>query len=155
MGFESRATGYIACRIPPDRDRVTLAGEISKRVDELPGLSDDNWPFLPREIFSISYTEPGLASQRVSYDSIIVHFGMSVKELEWGLDEWLRKYEIFMKSVPGVCESLVNIQMVPYSARVDIRHFTYWWLKEAVPGSGETSWKYIGGPRSLDELGKS
>ena len=155
MGFESIVTGYIATTTNSELNREELLNAISKNIDELPRLSDDHWPFLPREIFNISVTPLGSNAVPITYRSIIIHFGMSVIQLEHELGDWLNKYETFMKSIPGVWESLVNIQMEPYTAGFDHGHLTYWWCKEFLPKSDETTWRYKGGPRNWEELVKS
>jgi hypothetical protein len=155
MGFESRVTGYIATSTNSTLDRDKLLDAVRKRINELPKLCEDKSPFLPREIFDISITDSGTNPIPITYRSIIIHFGMSVKQLESELEEWLNKYETFMKSIPGVWESLVNVRLEPYTEAFDYEHMTYWWCKEFLPKSSETIWKYKGGPRNWDELVKS
>ncbi len=58
-----------------------------------------------------------------------------------------------MKSIPGVWESFVNVQLDPYvGEEFEYKHLTYWWCKEFFPKSYETIWKYKGEPRNMDEL---
>ena len=54
MGFESIVAGYIATNTSADMDRNQLLNAVRKHIDGLPKLKDDKWPFLPKEIFSIS-----------------------------------------------------------------------------------------------------
>lgn len=152
MGFESIVAGYIATNTNADMDRRQLLNAVQKHIDGLPILKDDKWPFLPKEIFSISIPAEDINPVPITYRSVIIHFGMSVKELESELEEWLTKFEIFLKAMPGVWESLVNIKLIPYTGQYKNNHLSYRWYKEYYPKSQDTYWIYEGDQRTWNEI---
>ena len=134
MGFATTIAGYIVIEDNPD--------QAARAIDRLPPLSADEWPFLPREAFAASPVEGLLAYKGRS----VVHFGLSVKEVEGEWPEWLGKFERFFKAA-GATEAFVTLS-VPYanSGEGDGR-FSYSWRLRGQP-SGSPEWEFIGGPRA-------
>ena len=49
LGFESKISGHIA-----SHKMLSSVEEIQAVIDSLPNLENDRWPFLPKDIFSIT-----------------------------------------------------------------------------------------------------
>lgn len=142
MGFESKVAGYISASNEKTTDE--LINQIESYIQLLPELKNDDWPFLPREIFAISYPKNNTNKVPITYRSVIIHFGMSIKELDDKLQDWLIKYEKFLKNFPGANESIVNIQLIPYTSDFKHNHLSFWWHKEYVNKSNEKKWEFNG-----------
>ena len=151
MGFESTVSGFISVK-----GRGTSIEEdiqaIESCIESLPTLKDDKFPFLPREIFGISKPIIGENNGAIAYRSVIVHFGMSLKQLDDEIGDWINKYEQFLKGIPGAWESIVNIMMVPYTANYQMSHLRYHWFKEYESKSNESFWRFEGDPKEWSEL---
>lgn len=135
MGFDTTVAGYIVIEDDP--------GRVARALDLLPPLSADEWPFLPREAFAASPAEGLLAFT----GRAVVHFGMSVKEVEGNWSERLDKFERFFKAA-GASEAFVTLT-VPYanSGEGDGRFCWSWRLRWQPDRSRD--WEFFGGPRDL------
>ena len=151
LGFESKISGYIAShKMLRDNDSIQ---EIQSIIDDLPNLENDKWPFLPKDIFKLSRPitkEPNPV--QISYRSSMIHFSMSVKEIEDDLEEWLNKFETFFKKIPMVYEVNVDVQCL-YSGNYKNGALNYNW-KAKRNKDGLVKWKYNGDPTKLEEINK-
>lgn len=115
-------------------------------------LKEDKFPFLPREIFGVSKLYNGENNVPIAYGAIMIHFGISMKLLDEEIGVWINKYEQFLKRIPNAWESIVNIEMVPYTANYQMNHLRYHWFKEIKPKSEESFWRFEGDPTKWEEL---
>lgn len=100
----------------------------------------DDWPFLPRSMFSI--TPPGSGPES-SYLFRVISFGASYKEVEWNWAEWLQKFESLLATLDFVCARVhLETELVG--------NHSYTWI-----GSSDgkrispQDWQFSGGPRSF------
>ncbi len=129
--------------------------EIESVIDTLPKLEDDKWPFLPRDIFALSKPISDEAnSVQISYSSAMIHFSMSVKQMDEDLHEWILKFENFFKRIPDVFEANVSVFLPPYTGCYKNEHLNYHWEAKR-DKSGSINWMYNGDPTMLDEICKS
>jgi len=127
--------------------------EIQSVIDNLPNLENDKWPFLPKDIFKLSRPISMDANPvLISYRSAMIHFSMSVKEIENDLEEWLTKFESFFKKIPRVYEANVDVQGL-YSGNYKNGSLNYNW-KTNRNKNGVVSWIYKGDPTKLEEINK-
>ena len=127
--------------------------EIQAVIDSLPNLENDRWPFLPKDIFSITKPITKEANPvQISYRSTMIHFSMSVKQIEDDIEEWLTKFEKFFKLIPSVYEANVNIECL-LSAKYKNGCLNYNW-KAKRDKEGLITWKYKGDPTKPEEIYK-
>lgn len=55
----------------------------------------DEWPFLCREMFSV----PGDDLMGGTYQTQVIHFGMSYQAVEYEWEHWIRKFEALLKQM--------------------------------------------------------
>lgn len=135
------------------RDNASIE-EIQSVLDTLPNLENDSWPFLPKDIFSLSKPISKEAnSVQISYRSAMIHFSMSVKQIENDLEKWLEKFEDFFKRIPNVYEANVDVHLSPYTGNYKNENLNYHW-KARLDKEGIVTWKYRGDPTKLEEICK-
>jgi hypothetical protein len=143
MGFATPVFGYI--KVEGD-----LKGALA-RIQQLPSIDEDEWPFMPREIFAL-----GSADLRLNYKGeYIIHFGMCVKQAEGEWEQWLSKFEQLFKSMDAT-EAFVVLQHPSWeSGEFDGRFYYKWELdwREKIP-IGERrldnrEWIFKGEPRNF------
>jgi len=128
--------------------------EIESVINTLPKLEDDKWPILPKDIFSLSKPiSQGSNPVSISYRSAMIHFSMSVKQIEDYIQEWLDKFEVFFKRIPDAYEANVDIHLSPYTANYKNQNLNYHW-KANRDQNGIITWKYKGDPTKLEEICK-
>ena len=150
MGFESKISGYIASH-KMLRDEESIK-QIESVINTLPNLENDNWPFLPKDIFSLSKPISKESNPvPISYRSAMIHFSMSVKQIEDYLQEWLDKFENFFKQIPDAYEANVDIHLSPYTANYKNQNLNYHW-KASRDKNGLVIWQYKGDPIKLKEI---
>jgi len=149
LGFESKISGYIAShKMLRDQDSIL---QIESVINTLPNLENDKWPFLPRDIFTLSKPISKEANPiQISYRSAMVHFSMSVKQIEDNLEEWLKKFEIFFKQIPDVYEANVDLHCL-YSTNYRNNNLNYHW-KATTDKNGVKNWNYKGDPITKEEM---
>lgn len=132
------------------RDKESI-DEIQSVIDALPNLENDKWPFLPKDIFALSkpITKDGNPFQ-IAYRSAMIHFSMSVKQIEDELEEWLNKFENFFKRIPDVYEANVDIHCL-YSGNYKNGSLNYNW-KANRDKNGLVTWKYKGDPTKIEDI---
>jgi len=151
LGFESKISGYIASHKRLTKESIE---EIESVIDTLPNLEDDNWPFLPKDIFTLSKPLSVEANPvQISYRSAMIHFSMSVKQIEDELEEWLNKFENFFKIIPNVYEVNVDVRLSPYTGNYKNGNLNYHW-KAIRDKEGNETWNYKGDPIKLEEICK-
>lgn len=151
MGFESKISGYIASH-RTIRDKESIQ-EIELIIDKLPNLENDTWPFLPKDIFTLSKPISQEANPvQISYRSAMIHFSMSVKQIEDELQEWLEKFEKFFKQIPEVYEANVDVHCI-YSGNYKNGSLNYNW-KAQRGENGIVNWEFNGDPVKLEEICK-
>lgn len=152
MGFESKISGYIASHKRLwDEDAIN---QIESIINTLPNLENDKWPFLPKDIFAVSKPISKDANPvQISYRSAMIHFSMSVKQIEDDLQEWINKFESFFKQIPGVYEVNVDIHLSPYTGKYKNENLNYNW-KAKRDKDGIVSWRYKGDPTTLEDICK-
>ena len=149
MGFESKVSGYIAVYSRVDKDAIKL---VKDHLSKLPKIEDDQWPFMPQDIFSV--TEPinkDANSVPILYRSIMIHFAMSVKQLEDQLGQFLIKFENFFKEIPNSYEAKVNVTLTPYTGNYKNNQLTYSWNKQ-YSKNDSNNWIFNGDPIKLEEI---
>lgn len=152
MGFESKISGYIASH-KTLLDDVSVE-EIQSVIDSLPTLENDNWPFLPKDIFTLSKPISKDANPvQISYRSAMIHFSMSVKQIEDDLEKWLKKFEDFFKRIPNVYEANVDVHLSPYTENYKNGNLNFHW-KASSNKTGEVTWKYKGDPTKIGDICK-
>ena len=152
MGFESKVSGSISAFVP-GMERHEMAVAIQNEIDKLPKVEEDTWPFLPRDIFAITQAlTPTVKVVHLNYENVMIHFAMSVKQLESDLDEWLSKFEAFMKRIPGANEALVHVQLTPFTGSYKYSYLSYYWEERFIDGTNEREWYFKGDKRTLDEI---
>jgi hypothetical protein len=62
-------------------------------LDQLPQA--DGWPFLCREMFAV----PGADLMGGTYQTQVIHFGMSYQSVEYEWEHWLAKFESLLKQM--------------------------------------------------------
>lgn len=134
------------------RDNKSIQ-EIQSVIDTLPKLENDKWPFLPKDIFKLSKPISQEANPvQISYRSSMIHFSMSVKQIEDELEEWLKKFESFFKRIPEAYEANVDVQCL-YSGNYKNGALNYNW-KSKRNVDGTKSWKFKGDPIKIEEINK-
>ena len=145
MGFESKISGYIASH-RTDKKGVE---EIQSKINQLPNLEEDEWPFLPKDIFCITKPISNSANHiQICYRSTMIHFSMSVKQLDYELQEWIEKFSTFFKSVPGVYEVNLDISLAPYTNNNNTLKY-YWELNRT--SKNEYNWIFQGDPTDFNQ----
>lgn len=142
MGFATPVVGFIKIEGDP---KAALY-----QIQQLPTISEDQWPFLPKEIFADSGIEESLLSYRGEH---IIHFGMCVKEADGEWDEWLSKFERLFKAMNAE-EAFVMLRHPAWdSGEFDGCFYYKWELRwpEEMPvderSLGNREWVFKGGPR--------
>jgi len=151
LGFESKISGYIASHkmLRDDED----IKQIESVINTLPNRENDEWPFLPKDIFALSKPLSKESNPvPISYRSAMIHFSMSVKQIEDYLQKWLDKFENFFKQIPDVYEANVDIQCL-YSSNYKNGSLNYNW-KASRDKDGLVTWKYKGDPFKIEEICK-
>ena len=135
------------------RDEESIK-QIESVINTLPNLENDKWPILPKDIFSLSKPiSQGSNPVPISYRSAMIHFSMSVKQIEDYIQEWLDKFEVFFKRVPDAYEANVDIHLFPYTANYRNQNLHYHW-KANRDQLGIITWKYKGDPTKIEEICK-
>ncbi|MEM9930888.1 MAG: hypothetical protein AAF840_13790 [Bacteroidota bacterium] len=151
MGFESKLSGYIAS-YRRHNDEAFIK-KIETVIHQLPTLEEDTWPFLPRDIFALTKPISATANPvRLSYRSAMIHFAMSVKQIEDGLPAWLAKFEAFFKQVPGAYEANVVVSLEPYTGGYYRNgNLNYFW-KASTDKEGVVTWTFSGDPTTIEGI---
>jgi hypothetical protein len=109
----------------------------------------DEYPPLTRNLFSLTasrYPIPGL------YKEVVIHFGLTLKDVADDWDVWLDKFESFLE-VFSWREARVHLELSrPVVGEVSA--FSYRWamlLSEPLAGN-RIRWRFEGGPRELGEI---
>lgn len=87
MGHESTVYGGIVSPQWKGEDSERLQRHNQAIVLALP--EHDTWPFLTRPMFAFA----GTTVEGGRYRSQIIHFGATLKAVEWEWDAWLEKFE--------------------------------------------------------------
>ncbi len=141
MGLQDRIYGVIFCRVGSQaspRHRQVLSSTLVA-LELLP--RQDEHPPLTRNMFSLTaadYRTPGL------YKELVVHFGLTLKDIESTWDVWLDKLESFLERLEWR-EARLHLEL-----EREERRYEYCWSvpAEATPAV-RSSWKLAGGPREL------
>jgi hypothetical protein len=116
-------------------------------VSVLQGLPfEDEWPFLTRSMFA--FPDGGVMAGR--YRSLPIHFGATLKAVEWDWDLWLGKFELLLRRLFWA-EALLHLR-----TEATVGHHDY--VYEAVdrerlhrdPPTPPETWTLRGGPRAFD-----
>jgi hypothetical protein len=107
---------------------------------------EDDYPPLTRNMFSLTasrYAVPGL------YQKLVIHFGLTVKNIEEEWDTWLDKFESVLEIIEWR-EARAHLEFEYAPDGLAEKRFDYRW---AFPhGAGRTdraSWEFEGGPREF------
>ena len=118
----------------PNADARTLA--------TLRALPDgDAWPPLVSSMFGVTANEHA----SVSYLYRVVHFGASLKEVEWEWSEWLAKFEGLLSELDGV------VATVHMQSELVGDHTYEWHRTAATIGTWPPHWEFQGGARSFSD----
>ena len=124
---------------------------IENTINCLPEIAKDTFPYLSREIFSVTKKQGLKVPTKLAYKSIMVHFGISIKQLDNDIDKWIKKYEDFLFDVPSAWESIVHIKMEPYTGNYPMNRLNYYWYKQFKPKSTDLFWSFEGDPTTWKE----
>jgi hypothetical protein len=144
MGFPTTVVGFI--KVEGDLE------DALDKIQQLPSIEEDEWPFMPREIFSVVENDQGLLSYKGEH---IIHFGMCIKEAQNSWDEWLSKFEQLFKSMDTTEAFVVLNYPVWDSGEFDGNFYYKWELiwPENIPvcerRSDKREWFFKGEPRSF------
>jgi hypothetical protein len=144
MGFPTSVIGFI-------KIQRSIESAWSK-IQQLPPVNEDDWPFLPREIFHVASLTDSVLSYKGEH---IIHFGMCVKQIESDWDEWLTKFERLFKSMDAE-EAFVMLRLPCWDSGEFDGYFYYKWelsWPEDLPidrhRSDNREWTFKGGPRNF------
>jgi hypothetical protein len=130
MGTQSLVYGVIEL---PSRLTEAESG-ITSALSHLP--ETDEWPFLVRGMFSQSVgPQAGL-----DYESKVVHFGASFKEIEEDWSVWVSKFEALLGQLQG------RAAVVHIESEVVGNHKLEW---VGTYELGSCHWQFLRGPRSF------
>lgn len=73
--------------------RRTSCDHNRNAIRSLPGV--DEWPFLCSEMFAV----PGDDLMGGTYQTQVIHFGMSYRAVEYEWEHWLRKFEALLRNM--------------------------------------------------------
>lgn len=92
--------------------------------------SDEDWPFLSREMFSIPRPEE---DHRGQYQTEVMHFGASYKAVEYEWEQWIATFETLLRQMYWVSAT------VHLETELSGTHTFIWTsLSDShVPGTGE------------------
>ena len=117
MGFSDTLSGHIV---------LNDSKEIENIILRLPPLAEDEWPYLPREIFCA--TPENLLAYKQNF---VLHFGMSVKNFHDSLSEWIEKFEKFLFSIHSAQSALVCVSITVFSSSDFDGNFYFSWKKSS------------------------
>ncbi len=149
MGAKDRIYGSIFIDIgtgnsPGHKEKVA---DLLWALESLP--LEDEYPFFTRNLFSVTasrYPMPGV------YKEVVVHFGLTIKDVANDWDVWLDKFESFLEMFEWK-EARLHLELeLPVNGAGSI--FSYSWK---MPSSGEHTrargaWHFEGGPREFGEV---
>lgn len=145
MGHESVVYGCIVGAGWKIHDRDRLHRMNATVIRSLP--PDDEWPFLTRAMFTCA--EGGGVSQGV-YKSLPLHFGATLKAVEWEWEEWLTKFERLLGQLFWT-EAFLHLRT---EATVGHHDYTYAAVDSKRlyedPPAPPSVWTLKGGPRTFD-----
>jgi hypothetical protein len=139
MGHECVVYGYIY-GTPWKPEEYRKLQELNCEVlDSLP--ESDEWPFLTRSMFSV----PGWRAQEGTYQGQIIHFGASLKELEYDWPQWLAKFENLLSKL------FWNSAIVHLESEFGGTHACSWLAEDVIydPPQPTVRWTFEG-PREFD-----
>lgn len=117
-----------------------------ERIERLP--RSDAWPFLTRGMFAIPGDEPDEGTFR----SQVIHFGATLKEVEWSWHLWLPKLEALLRELYWE-EAHVHLRT---EATVGHHHYAYRAREvakrifDSEPPLPIADWELVGGPRRFE-----
>lgn len=111
----------------------------------------DSWPFLTRPMFAFAGTTP----QTGRYKSYVLHFGATLKAVEWEWHEWLAKFErllaqLFWDEVYLHLRTEGTVGQYDYRYRAEAVGERFY--KDELPLPPDR-WTFTGGPRRFDAAG--
>jgi hypothetical protein len=146
MGSIDRIYGsifsYVSGQSHPDYAR--RVSETLWALELLP-LNDD-YPPLTRNMFSLTaarYAVPGL------YKELVIHFGLTVKDIEERWDVWLDKFESVLEIIEW-SDARAHLEFEYTPEGFQKKFFDYRWASPR--GAGRTdraAWEFEGGPREF------
>jgi hypothetical protein len=143
MGHESLIYGVIVGTMWKLPDSSQMLQELNRQVIEsLP--ETDEWPFLTRAMFAIA----GDDVRTGTYKSQPIHFGATLKGLEWEWHEWLPKFEAVLQRLYWD-ETYLHLRTegtVGYYDYVYRTEYDPTFHKQELP-QPLTTWTLSGGPR--------
>ncbi len=136
MGHQTLIYGAIEVH-PSSPLRPESDARTARALDALPEV--DDWPFLVRSMFSLTASE----QVTVAYHYRVIHFGASLKAVEWDWAEWLAKFEQLLSGLDGMTATMhLRTELVG--------DHTYEWLRtNDAPGHWPPVWAFQGGMRSF------
>jgi hypothetical protein len=136
MGHQTLVYGVIEV-FPATSNRPDADSRTDSALQALP--ETDDWPFLVRSMFSATSSE----HVSVAYMYRVIHFGASLKAVEWEWNEWLAKFERLLSMLDGVAAT-VHLQ-----TELVGDHIYEWHRKAGNVGSWPPEWEFRGGVRSF------
>jgi hypothetical protein len=145
MGWVSIVSGYI-----------NIEGDVRaaiERIEALPTVDRDEWPFLPREVFGLELAKTAVRSGDlpISYKGeCIISFGMSVKGADGEWSEWLTKFENLFQSMDASA-AFVTLKLTNGMSTDDFDGcFFYKWTRDYTCGDPTARiWTFSGATRSF------
>ena len=115
-------------------------------------LGNDDFPFLPRDIFTVVQPLNADANpELIAYRSTVVCFAMSMNRLDDKLEAWLQKFRTFFTELPGAYEAQVRVSMTPLTDGYRDGYLNYHW-KRTTFSSQSSYWSLSGDPSALADL---
>lgn len=136
MGHQTLIYGAIEVH-PSSPHRPDADARTARALEALPEAGE--WPFLVRSMFGL--TASGQVT--VAYRCRVLHFGASLKAVEWDWAEWLGKFERLLSGLDGI-RATVHLQTEL------VGDHTYVWLRtNDAPADWPPVWTFQGGMRSF------
>ncbi len=136
MGHQTLVYGAIEV-FPSGPNRPDADARTESALKALPEA--DDWPFLIRSMFSVTASD----QVSVAYCYRVIHFGASLKTVEWEWEEWLVKFERLLSLLDGLTATVhLQSELVgdhSYSWRRTIASIACW----------PPEWEFEGGTRSF------
>jgi hypothetical protein len=145
MGHESTLYGVIVSPRWKREDSERLQRHNQAVVLALP--EHDTWPFLTRSMFAFA----GTTVEGGRYRSQVIHFGVTLKAVEWEWDEWLAKFErlltqLFWDDVYLHLRTEGTVGDYDYRYRAENSIERFYTQEPPLPAD---HWIFTGGPRGF------
>lgn len=146
MGTTDRIYGSIFSHVGGEShpDYVRRVSKTLWALEMLP--LQDCYPSITRNMFSLTssrYGIPGL------YRELVIHFGLTVKNIEEKWDVWLGKFESVLEIIDWE-RARAHLEFESAPDGFQVKSFDYrWTFPDGAEKTDRRSWKFEGGPREF------